>query len=114
MQAVDVANVDAISRGSWITSKNKPKIEALPSDSILQPKPAQTVDWSKFNHEAYLAKGRLTPGEDRYAANKFNQAASDAVAWNRDIPDAREYKYGYLFFYFNLNPFAVKGTTFTT
>lgn len=28
----------------------------------------------------------------RYSANKFNQAASDAVRWDREIADSREPK----------------------
>lgn len=37
----------------------------------------------------YVGGGALRPGEDPYRRNRFNQAASDALASDRDIPDTR-------------------------
>ncbi|KAI3415816.1 hypothetical protein GPALN_005392 [Globodera pallida] len=48
------------------------------------------ISWEDFDTEAYLAKGRLKPGADKYAANKFNQAASDSLPAQRSLPDTRE------------------------
>ncbi|KAH7719930.1 glycosyl transferase [Aphelenchoides avenae] len=62
----------------------------VPKDAELYPRPKSSVPWTHFDTEAYLEGGRLKSGEDRYAANKFNQAASDAVHVNRSIPDSRE------------------------
>lgn len=42
-----------------------------------------------FNEAAYIAAGTLGPQEDPYKRNKFNQAASDRLASNREIPDTR-------------------------
>lgn len=42
-----------------------------------------------FDERGYVAGGTLRPGEDAYAKNKFNQAASDRLASNRHIPDTR-------------------------
>uniref|UniRef100_F1KZJ2 Polypeptide N-acetylgalactosaminyltransferase n=1 Tax=Ascaris suum TaxID=6253 RepID=F1KZJ2_ASCSU len=66
-------------------------VEAL-KNAIVYPKPAKTVNFQDFDHESYLKKGALKAGEDRYAANKFNQAASDAIKWDRSIGDSRESK----------------------
>lgn len=65
----------------------------VPKDAELYPRPKTSVPWTQFDTEAYLEGGKLQPGEDRYAANKFNQAASDAVHFNRSIPDSREARY---------------------
>lgn len=43
--------------------------------------------------QAYVSKTKLRRGEDAYAHNKFNQAASDALKSNRDIPDVRQREY---------------------
>ncbi|VDK85984.1 unnamed protein product [Onchocerca ochengi] len=59
-------------------------------NAIIYSKPEKTLNWKDFDHEAFLRKDGLQPGEDRYAANKFNQAASDATRWDRDIIDSRE------------------------
>lgn len=53
----------------------------------------QTAENIYFNEKAYIDKTRVKPGEDAYAKNKFNQAASDDIPSNRDIPDARNYGY---------------------
>lgn len=47
------------------------------------------LQWQYFDEEAYIAKTRIGPGQDAYARNKFNQAASDKLKSNRDIPDTR-------------------------
>ncbi|KAL3124764.1 hypothetical protein niasHT_001601 [Heterodera trifolii] len=48
------------------------------------------IFWEDFDTEAYLVKGKLKVGDDKYAANKFNQAASDAIPMQRHLPDTRE------------------------
>lgn len=47
------------------------------------------VAWNYFDEKSYVDGGRLRPGEDPYNRNKFNQAASDQLASNRDVPDTR-------------------------
>ena len=47
------------------------------------------LQWQYFDEEAYIAKTKIGPGQDAYARNKFNQAASDKLKSNRDIPDTR-------------------------
>jgi len=42
-------------------------------------------DW-----KAYQNKGALKPGEDKMGRNAYNQEASDALTWNRDVPDVRD------------------------
>ncbi|GAB1608261.1 polypeptide N-acetylgalactosaminyltransferase 2-like [Argonauta hians] len=49
------------------------------------------VHWSHFDADKYIAEKALKPGEDSYVRNKFNQAASDSVKINRDLPDDRNY-----------------------
>ncbi|VDN27417.1 unnamed protein product [Cylicostephanus goldi] len=61
------------------------------SNTEIQPKPQPVLSFSEFDVDAYIAKGKLKPGEDKYAANKFNQAASDAASVKRDIIDSREH-----------------------
>uniref|UniRef100_A0A915PY30 Polypeptide N-acetylgalactosaminyltransferase n=1 Tax=Setaria digitata TaxID=48799 RepID=A0A915PY30_9BILA len=65
-------------------------------NAIIYSKSEKTLSWRDFDHEGFLKKGSLQPGEDRYAANKFNQAASDATKWDRDIIDSREASCGSL------------------
>lgn len=47
------------------------------------------IAWNYFDERGYVAAGGLLLGEDPYNRNKFNQAASDRLASNRDIPDTR-------------------------
>ncbi|XP_054265326.1 polypeptide N-acetylgalactosaminyltransferase 2 [Macrosteles quadrilineatus] len=47
------------------------------------------IAWNYFDERSYVAGGALRTGEDPYNRNKFNQAASDRLASNRDIPDTR-------------------------
>lgn len=47
------------------------------------------VEWRYFDETAFIQGNTLQAGEDAYARNKFNQAASDKVASNRDVPDTR-------------------------
>ncbi|PAV90850.1 hypothetical protein WR25_04859 [Diploscapter pachys] len=62
----------------------------IPENAIIYPKQEPVVPWNEFDTEGYLSRGRLKEGEDKYAANKFNQAASDAAKPDRGIPDSRE------------------------
>ncbi|KAG8230994.1 hypothetical protein J437_LFUL010010 [Ladona fulva] len=46
--------------------------------------------WSYLDERAYVEGGsRLRKGEDPYRRNKFNQAESDKLPSNREIPDTR-------------------------
>ena len=47
------------------------------------------IDWQYFDERAYIDAKIVKEGEDAYARNKFNQAASDKLASNRLIPDTR-------------------------
>jgi len=47
------------------------------------------LQWQYFDERTYVDKTKLQPGQDAYARNKFNQAASDKLMSNRDIPDSR-------------------------
>jgi len=47
------------------------------------------LQWQYFDERAYVDKTKLRPGQDAYARNKFNQAASDQLKSNREIPDSR-------------------------
>ena len=49
----------------------------------------QQLHWQYFDEKGYIDKTRLLSGQDAYAKNKFNQAASDRIKSNRDIPDTR-------------------------
>ncbi|TKR69862.1 hypothetical protein L596_021957 [Steinernema carpocapsae] len=62
----------------------------VPMDSVMYPRFSDPVPWKEFAQEEYLRKGALKADEDRYEANKFNQAASDALKWDREIADSRE------------------------
>ena len=61
----------------------QPAVYASPSreDDKLQ--------WQYFDEKAYIDKTKLQHGQDAYARNKFNQAASDRLLSNREIPDSR-------------------------
>lgn len=45
--------------------------------------------WRYFDEKAYIKGNALKEGEDPYFKNKFNQAASDQLPSNREIPDTR-------------------------
>lgn len=47
------------------------------------------LSWQYFDEQAYIDQTKVLPGQDAYAKNKFNQAASDRLKSNRDVPDTR-------------------------
>ena len=47
------------------------------------------LQWQYFDEKAYIDKTKLQHGQDAYKRNKFNQAASDQLMSNREIPDSR-------------------------
>ena len=47
------------------------------------------LKWQYFDELKYTDKTRIRPGQDAYQRNKFNQAASDKLKSNRDVPDTR-------------------------
>ncbi|CAJ0586067.1 unnamed protein product, partial [Mesorhabditis spiculigera] len=59
-------------------------------NAVIHPKPQPPQTWQQFDSAAYLSRGALKPGEDKYAANKFNQQAADAARIDRPITDSRE------------------------
>jgi len=64
----------------------------FPSKSAVYASPSlenDTLQWQYFDEKAYIDKTKLHRGQDAYARNKFNQAASDQLVSNRDIPDSR-------------------------
>jgi len=50
---------------------------------------ATGIAWEYFDEQSYIAGDALKSGEDAYERNKFNQAASDRLASDRDVPDTR-------------------------
>lgn len=60
----------------------------IDGDEVLDNRPS----WQYFDERRYISSKALHPGEDVYLKNKFNQAASDKLSSNRDIPDTRHYK----------------------
>lgn len=50
---------------------------------------AATPPAAYLDARQYVSGGALRPGEDPYRRNRFNQAASDALASDRDVPDTR-------------------------
>lgn len=50
------------------------------------------LSWQYFDEKDYVSRKVLKAGEDSYLKNKFNQAESDKLASNRDVPDTRHYK----------------------
>ena len=47
------------------------------------------LKWQYFDEDVYIDRTRLQPGQDAYARNKFNQAASDRIRSNRGVTDTR-------------------------
>ena len=47
---------------------------------------------AKFDAQHYLDEKPLKEHEDPYKRNKFNQKASDAARWDRNIPDVRDHR----------------------
>ncbi len=87
--------MDAVAKGYQLSQQNEPQLRpslGLPKDTVLVEKPFSSIHWTKFNVDAYLAKGKLGPDEDKYAKNKFNQEASDSIPFDREIPDSRDQK----------------------
>lgn len=60
-----------------------------PNINELLPK----ISWESFDKVKYLSGDRLVPGQDKYKKNQFNQEASDAVNYNRNVPDTRDPEY---------------------
>ncbi|CAG0880345.1 unnamed protein product [Cyprideis torosa] len=59
------------------------------SPGSAHPSSGESSELKYFDEQAYIAKGRLKPGEDPYVKNKFNQAVSDDIPSNRPLPDTR-------------------------
>ena len=51
------------------------------------------LKWQYFDEKSYIDKTRVKPGQDAYARNKFNQAASDQLKSDRNIVDSRHAQY---------------------
>jgi len=62
---------------------SQPAVNASPSGENNK------LQWQYFDEKAYIDKTKLHRGQDAYARNKFNQAASDQLVSNREIPDSR-------------------------
>ena len=65
-----------------------PKDPKFRKEFEIQKKDARRL--SDFNWKAYQAGGALKPGEDKNQNNAYNQEASEALAWDRDVPDVRD------------------------
>lgn len=56
---------------------------------LLNTESDNSIDWQYFDERGYIDAKAVGSGEDAYAKNKFNQAASDRLTSNRAIPDTR-------------------------
>jgi len=65
------------------------RVPSAPGYREPQPAGERGVGWQYFSESGYISGNPLKAGEDVYSRNKFNQAASDKIASNRDIPDTR-------------------------
>lgn len=77
-----------------VVSGPRQKLPPSAAASIQESEPsgpngASGVEWRYFDETAFIQGNTLKAGEDVYARNKFNQAASDKVLSNRDVPDTR-------------------------
>ena len=52
----------------------------------------EKLKWQYFDEKSYVDKKKIQPGQDAYARNKFNQAASDQLKSDRNIADSRHPK----------------------
>nr|XP_033794304.1 polypeptide N-acetylgalactosaminyltransferase 2 isoform X2 [Geotrypetes seraphini] len=51
--------------------------------------PPGKIRWQDFDQEAYIGFTVIRTGQDPYARNKFNQAESDKLHMDRNVPDTR-------------------------
>ena len=59
-------------------------------DTLQDPHPSLSRgNLMYFDEQSYIAGTRLSPGQDAYAKNAFNQEASDAIPAGREIADYR-------------------------
>lgn len=56
-----------------------------------------TRSLDNFDWQRYIKAAGLKDGEDKNQRNAYNQEASDALAWDRDVPDVRDNRYVYMF-----------------
>lgn len=87
----DTGHAYALFNGSLVYALNMSSQE--PAAIAVADNDAHRVVENFFDAAGYVAGATLKPGEDAYAKNKFNQAASDRLASNRDIPDTRMSQY---------------------
>ena len=73
---------------SFINSFNSHKHEHLHKHKHKLSNNKRTIE--DFDWRAYVKRSGLRPGEDKNHRNAYNQAASDALEWDRAVPDVRD------------------------
>jgi hypothetical protein len=79
-----------VSAGSDAMGRVLPAVSpGVAFSTAVSPPLDHRLTWKYFDERGYIERGRLHVGEDPYHRNKFNQAESDRLPSNRDIPDTR-------------------------
>ena len=82
----DLENPALRLKDSVIQQQQKPEKDGTQEEEAVK---SSQLSWQYFDEQAYIELTKVLPGQDAYAKNKFNQASSDRLKSNRDVPDTR-------------------------
>ncbi|XP_065342596.1 polypeptide N-acetylgalactosaminyltransferase 2 [Cloeon dipterum] len=90
--AIAAEETNLVAVGSESLGRALPAVSpGVAHSTAVSPPTDHRLTWKYFDERGYVERGRLHVGEDPYHRNKFNQAESDRLPSNRDIPDTRHH-----------------------
>ena len=61
-------------------------------NKVIPKEETETRSMATFDWRGYIKRSGLKPGEDKNERNAYNQQVSDALDWDRTVPDVRDEK----------------------
>ena len=77
-----------VERKEAVAALQHPKVR----NKVIPKEETDTRSLAAFDWRGYIKRSGLKPGEDKNQRNAYNQEASDALAWDRTVPDVQDAK----------------------